>query len=75
MSTHPRPLLMAEFCYVHYERESGPGWRRCFECGHLYRTEQELVEDNYRNDTEFDFDAKKLSADEIFACAHCGHDF
>jgi hypothetical protein len=71
MSTHP---MLGDTCYIHHVEEPGPGFLRCFECGHLYRTEQELVEDNYRTDVELDLSAERLPADKIFACAHCGHD-
>lgn len=38
------------FCWVHHRHEppKGQPFRQCFECGHVYESAEELVED-YRN--------------------------
>lgn len=66
--SHPSPEAMAEYCYSHLEREPGPGWKRCRECQHLYSSPEELEQATAKL-------GLTLPAENIFDCAHCGHDF
>ncbi|MEU4726501.1 hypothetical protein AB0G06_43480 [Nonomuraea dietziae] len=59
----------------------------CFECGHVYATEQDLIDAYNRIVTEMNADgarrygdahqpiALRTSADGIYFCQHCIHDF
>jgi hypothetical protein len=39
----PPGCVEGEWCWVHHAHEPGEGYRRCFECGHLYVTGRDLV--------------------------------
>jgi hypothetical protein len=45
-------------CWIHDVDEPGTGYRACFECGHLYRTEQELV-------NEYNEGARQVNASPV----------
>lgn len=63
------------FCFIHHEHEiplTEPHWV-CFECGHVYQTEQDLVDDEF---TANGGDIEKLpNADDITFCPWCLHDW
>lgn len=40
---YPRDVCEDFHCAIHHVDEVGAGYRRCFECGHLYRSKRELV--------------------------------
>jgi hypothetical protein len=74
-------------CYSHNVDESGYGYRRCFECWHLYRTERALLWSwrwqmwlSARTYEGWIKSAHGLltqykKAEQINFCAHCAHDF
>jgi hypothetical protein len=58
-------------CYFHpNERALATDFRQCLECGHSYRTEQEL-----RDAARVYMDGPAPPADQIWACPTCAHDF
>jgi hypothetical protein len=68
-----RPL---EHCFSHSVDEpvAGDDWHCiCFECGHLYQTEDELVEAYNRGGKLIE--AEVDNADEIYFCPYCLHNF
>lgn len=72
-------------CYWHDVDEPGPGYIRCYECGHLYRTARELRR-AYRRQSftvprcevpwwRIGWRALFIRADKIVFCQECIHDF
>lgn len=72
-------------CYWHERWEYSPHWPYivCFECGHVYPTEDSLIEaqrekvDYFKSVdlVHFGHVVYAQSADEITFCQHCLHDF
>ncbi len=68
-----------QHCYSHNLDESGYGdrFKICFECNHVFRTEEELIE-AYREAVEEFFPGRSqesIKLEDIFFCPHCHHDF
>lgn len=68
-------------CYFHMVDEPGPGYHRCFECGHLYASARELRQ-AYRqmvaelDPTPYGWVRKWFkTAEGVWFCPHCAHDF
>lgn len=61
-------------CYWHHVDEPGPGYRWCGECGHLFRTGDELIQ-TYWNNAPPGFRREPFDVEEIEFCPHCTHDF
>lgn len=57
-------------CAIHGVDEPGPGYLRCFECGHLYRTAVDLAAEYHAQGGSGLFDP-----DQIRFCPLCLHDF
>lgn len=59
-----------DHCHVHNVDEPADGaYRICGECGHVYMSEQELVD----GDAEWHGGVRRPVA-EIYVCVHCPHD-
>lgn len=88
---YPRDVCGDFHCAIHHVDEVGAGYRRCFECGHLYRSKRELVR-MYRREylacvgsvpsTRWARWAPRtwwhiltIKADKIRFCQVCVHDF
>lgn len=74
------------YCHVHHIHETIPldAWVVCGECGHAYRTAQDLVDSWNRREDEWverngagagDGQMTLAAADRVFSCVECGHDF
>lgn len=64
-----------DFCYIHHRHEQsvGPTYRVCFECGHVYYTEEELLDEEWHANGG---DVERLTcADGIYFCPLCLHDW
>lgn len=67
-------------CHIHMKCEPlhEGDYRLCIECGHVFRTEEELVEADLEARkfwSKKDDDRPTLTGNEIFSCPHCAHDF
>lgn len=80
---HDRPVERTigegEFCYSHGRREPIPddgGYVRCFECGHVFATRDELIDAHQTKAglTNDELTPQMLKHLEGF-CGHCVHDF
>jgi hypothetical protein len=73
----PSPACDETHCWSHGIDEPGEGaYRRCFECGHVYRSAEELQREWVANAPPDLADPGKLPpAEEIFFCSLCGHDW
>lgn len=62
-------------CFIHHVNEPAPpeSFIVCFECGHVYRTPQHLLEVFNREKPEEC--PPETDADKIFFCPECIHDF
>lgn len=84
------PEQYNKFCHIHDKLEEDNGYHRCFECGHLYLTSDELVttyndkgldvhnalKDPYMIEHELDIGKyRPAELKDIFFCPHCLHDF
>lgn len=65
------------FCWEHNRHEDyGPdSYLVCFECHHVFRTEEELIEGHNRQLEEAPHSIPVTSGDQVFCCPHCIHDF
>lgn len=73
------PLLPDDWCHTHQCSEPDqPGdYRVCGECGHVFRTREELVLEDllWQQSVDVDPEAQPVSAESIYSCPHCTHDF
>lgn len=84
-TTHPiTDACLTVHCWIHDvdEFETPTTYRVCFECKHVYQAEQELVDAYNRVVTEMNASGKgeepislRASAEEIYFCQLCMHDF
>jgi hypothetical protein len=90
MTTHePTKACVLVHCHWHDVDEPGPGYLRCFECGHLYRTKGELrrryrqeLRNAYHDGPLERWDWLRLRwwlltvrASRVTFCQECSHDF
>ncbi|WP_055566017.1 hypothetical protein [Streptomyces atriruber] len=84
-SSWPDPLP-DDWCWSHgrVEPDDENTYRACMECSHVFQTEADLVRDhnaalaNYRRQNPANAPhvmADATSAEEIWTCPHCIHDF
>lgn len=77
-SQWPHPWPYTEHCTWHDAHEPAEGaYRLCLECGHAFRTAEELQTtyvDNAPAETR-SLAAGLVPASEISFCPHCLHDF
>lgn len=84
---HFQAELPDDWCYIHNESEPIPAdgaYRVCFECSHVFPTEQALIDDirsfweeyiyGEYPDGRCDY-VPPTEGREIFSCPHCAHDF
>lgn len=74
------------YCHWHGRHEPTAGYRVCFECGHVFLTERNLIEAHNRVVAELNADQTPnywptkvipdaTSGEEVFCCPFCIHDF
>lgn len=72
----PGPMCGGLHCWSHGLDEPGDGaWRRCFECGHVYMTAEDLQREWTANAPPDLPDRTAPPAEEIHFCCLCLHDF
>lgn len=75
----PRPVFPNEIqCFHHGDEPLYPtDYRLCFECGHVYRTEDELVRAHLEILRSLDEPPQEPDhhGETIYACPLCTHDF
>jgi hypothetical protein len=64
------------WCHAHHRDEPDlPGdYRSCGECGHVYRTEADLLAEHNDLAAEIDLTSATSGA-EVYTCPLCAHDF
>lgn len=62
-----------DYCWAHHTIEQ-PGYLRCGECLHWFANEATLEADFNAMCDQLDM-IRIVTADEIFFCPHCAHDF
>lgn len=63
-------------CYSHgIDEPDEPCFLYCYECGHVFPTEQALIDDDNAVWVGMGEPAPNRSPDEISCCPHCVHDF
>jgi len=63
-------------CYFHPNEHAQPtDFKQCFECGHSYRTEQELIDEYVRGRSADMAHLPIPTTANIFFCPTCDHDF
>lgn len=77
--------LCDDNCYVHgYEPVPSSYYKMCYECQHVFVTEQDLIDDDVQVRRNFNkvagpgdylFSEDPVPVEEIFCCPHCSHDF
>lgn len=69
--------LADDFCLSHYVNEPNDGtvYTICYECNHLFRTEQDLINADREAQTQYGVHENSRPVGDITACPHCNHDF
>lgn len=63
-------------CYSHdVDEPDQPCFRYCYECSHVFPTEQALIDADNAVWVQMGRSAPNRPSDEIFCCPHCVHDF
>ena len=66
------------YCAIHDREEADEGFKFCYECGHTYATEKELI-DEYNASGQRADEPENLwratASDQIHFCPLCLHDF
>lgn len=63
-------------CHSHYVDEPADGaWRVCFECGHVYRSPEELQREWTENAPPDMRDEPAPPVEQIYFCPLCVHDW
>lgn len=66
-------------CAIHetVEKFNDDSFMVCFECGHVFHTEKELIEADHEMRRQYMGPnvEKAPSSSVIFSCPHCTHDF
>ena len=65
------------YCAIHDRQEAGTGFKFCFECGHTYATEKELIDEyNASGERKGEPDLwRATNVENIYFCPLCLHDF
>lgn len=74
MARQHRKAHYGEFCTYHNKYEENiPGAPHCFECGHQFMSDQDLLHLDTAIRLQFG-DTPLETADEVFTCPLCTHD-
>jgi hypothetical protein len=72
---HPPGFVEGEWCHVHRVHEPGDGYRRCFECGHLWATGRATRWQTVKARIMGWWDYQTLTPARVYFCPLCLHDF